>query len=504
MKIFVFSTHAGWQPHLETELEIIQRHLEAGDEVYRFVCNGDFPICDMNQEHVFKTCLHCRDMSSCGKSLLKGNINDLPIIYPGINGKNKLKNLNLEPRNQEELSSIEIDNFDLGIAVLSSLISWYREPVLDLSKYTEAIKLGLQSAAEVYFSAIEYIKTYRPDKVYCFNGRLMHGRAILRASSFCNTDCYVHERGNNKNFYALYKNTTPHDRFYTHNLMYELWNQADTKEREEIGRQFYEERAAGKSQSWYSYTAEQKKGMLPDNWDSSKRNIVIFNSSEDEFAAIGNAWKNELYTSQLEAIPTIVKDCAEDKELHFYLRVHPNLIGVDNSETRAIAALNYSNLTVIEANSPISTYDLVFNAEKVITFGSSVGIEAVYWDKPSIQAGKSYYFEMDATYKPKTHEETVSLIKAELPPLDKTPALVYGHYFKTYGIPYSYYEAETLATGKFKGVNIFKEAANIHSKYKNLSRFHLLKVPIHLLGKYYQYSRRNLFNFVLNPDQKLK
>ena len=34
MKVFVFSTHAAWQPHLETELEVIQGHLDKGDVLF--------------------------------------------------------------------------------------------------------------------------------------------------------------------------------------------------------------------------------------------------------------------------------------------------------------------------------------------------------------------------------------------------------------------------------------------------------------------------------------
>ncbi|MGZ6540308.1 MAG: hypothetical protein ACXVEB_18165, partial [Bacteroidia bacterium] len=135
MKIFVFSTHALWQPHLETELEIIQNHLNKGDTVYRFVCNGDFPVCDVNVNHALPVCLKCKEMSLCGKKLLEGAITDLPLIHTDPSIKKKIESLSFNYNSIEELKNIFIDNFDLGTAVSSSVISWLREPELDVHKH---------------------------------------------------------------------------------------------------------------------------------------------------------------------------------------------------------------------------------------------------------------------------------------------------------------------------------------------------------------------------------
>ena len=499
MKVFVFSTHAAWQPHLETELEIIQGHLDKGDAVYRFTCAGELPICDVNTEHTLAGCVQCRDMSSCGKSLLDGSITDLPLIHKGENVKAKAEGISFNYDSAEVLQGTYVENFDVGSAVLSSLISWVREPKINIEAHRKEIGEGMKSALLVYFSALEYIKELKPDVIYCFNGRLVHARPILRAAAAAGVECMVHERGNNKNFYMLFKNTTSHDRKNAVQLMYDLWAKAPLESREATGAKFYTERAEGKEQGWYSFTNEQVKGLLPEGWDATKRNVIIFNSSEDEFASIGPDWKNDLYTTQLEAIPRIIKDCEQFDDIHFYLRVHPNLANVENSETKAIEKLSFKNLTIIDSKSKISTYDLLFNCEKILAFGSSVGIEAVYWGKPSIQAGKSYYHEMDATYKPETHAELIEMIGKKLEPMSKTPALIYGHYFKTFGIPYKYYVAETLATGTYKGVNINKQAASFNKKYKDVEKKGALNLPLRLLGLDYRLNKRKIYSFIKAP-----
>ncbi len=504
MNIFVFSTHALWQPHLETELEIIQNHLNNGDTVYRFVCNGDLPACDVNNNHTLNVCIQCRQMSICGSSLLEGEITDLPIIHKSAEIKEKTSHVNLSYDTIEDIKNIYTDNFDVGTAALSSIISWLREPELDINKNRKLIDYCLKSALWVYFSAVKYMEEYNPDIVYAFNGRLVHVKPILRAAARCRIDCYIHERGNDKDHYSLYKNTTPHDRTYVASKMYDLWNNADPEKRIVIGESFYTERVAGKDQGWYSFTKTQEKGLLPDDWNKNKRNIAIFNSSEDEFASIGPDWKNDLYTTQLEAIRRIIEDAQKFNDIHFYLRVHPNLSNLANSEINGISQLNSPNLTIINPDSPISSYDLLFNCEKVLAFGSSVGIEAVYWGKPSIQAGKSYYYDFDATYKPASHEELIEMINADLEPLLKTPALVYGHYFKTFGIPFKYYYAQNLATGKFKGVNINERAKTTDTVYKWLRRKFVFKLPLYLIELDYKKNKRKLESIYLKKrKQKL-
>jgi capsule polysaccharide export protein KpsC/LpsZ len=91
------------------------------------------------------------------------------------------------------------------------------------------------------------------------------------------------------------------------------------------------------------------------------------------------------------------------------------------------------------------------NAHTVLTFGSTVGIEAVFWGVPSILAGMSWYRALGATYNPATHDEVMALITETLAPMNDEPAWMYGYYFSTYGIPFKYVRATTFDEAEFKG-----------------------------------------------------
>lgn len=67
-------------------------------------------------------------------------------------------------------------------------------------------------------------------------------------------------------------------------------------------------------------------------------------------------------------------------------------------------------------------------ADKVISFGSTMGVEANYWGKPSILLSASEYYNLGVCYLPSSIEELCEMIKADLQPLAKEGALKYAFY----------------------------------------------------------------------------
>jgi len=92
-------------------------------------------------------------------------------------------------------------------------------------------------------------------------------------------------------------------------------------------------------------------------------------------------------------------------EYHFYLRVHPMLGKFPNSQWDEIRHFDYRNLTIIEPEEPVDSYCLLDSCEKVIIFGSTMGVEATFWEKPSILIGQSFYSLLDCVYQPQFTEE---------------------------------------------------------------------------------------------------
>ncbi len=457
-------SYAAWIPHLGTDLEIAARHLDAGDEVHIIQCSGDLPSCEPNPSHTKFRCIACRYQCDRGLSII--NLPDQNRHELALN--NFYKCLDLPDFHSiEELNSFKINNVDIGMAVASTLISKTRDPNPNVSNFKNYIYENILMSNSVYNAIKYHIQQIEPDIFYLFNGRFAAIRPALRAAQDLGIKTFVHERAGVSKKYALSEDTYPHDIEYQKNIINNFWdNDWPDNEKEDIAKQWFIDRRGGKDQGWYSYTKSQNKRKMPDGFDASKRNVSIYISSEDEFAAI-EGWENPIYKNQTDAINAILNS-EIDENIRFYLRIHPNLKGLDNTQTRELSELKGKNLIVIPADSKIDSYELMDACEKVITFGSTVGIESVYWGKPSILAGRSSYEDLESCYIPKDHEELINLINDHLKPLSNLGAMKYGYFQSLAGIPYKYYDPDSLFKGKFKGIDL---SYSVNTKMKIIIKY---------------------------------
>lgn len=102
-------------------------------------------------------------------------------------------------------------------------------------------------------------------------------------------------------------------------------------------------------------------------------------------------WKDTIFFNQNETIRNIVSHYIDDDSIHFYLRVHPNLKNINNYQTQKIKELNYKNLTIINAESTIDSYNLMNVSDKILIFSSTMGIEASFYNKVVILLGRAFY-----------------------------------------------------------------------------------------------------------------
>ena len=449
-KVAIFSPYATVAPHFETELEIAQRHYDRGDSVDYISCTRELANCDFNRNRDASACADCIGRRQHGLSLLSEPTRTQPfqILDPQTETP--------EFENLEQLKQHRIENFDIGYAVLSSLVSFCRDPEPDLQTHRDLIVRTYQSALATYQHTLRYIERKSPDLVYVFNGRFAAMRAILRACQSKGVECHLHERGCDQFHFDLFPNHLPHDIKGIDAAIQASWKAADPTQREKKGASWFHDRVNRVERNWQSFVKDQQIGTLPLNWDPNYHNVAIFCSSDDEFVAIGDAWSNKLYTNQLSAIQQLVDSFDSDDSVRLYVRMHPNLANAENKTKQQMLELDSPNLTIIAPTDPCDTYQLMRAADVVVTFGSSVGIEAVFWNKPSVLLGPCMYQHLPGTIQPKNHEEAVEQIGCRyLKPQDRIGALKYGHWFQTHGIEFNYFEPETLFHGRFKGQVVY-------------------------------------------------
>ena len=435
MKHLIYASPALTAPHFGILLEEAESLYREGHEVTFAYCNGLSHYCILNPHGDRLLCAGCRKCAAKWiKQYLSAGIKVLPLSRKKIDTQKQW-----QYQCVKDIKAIIYKDVYIGYGVMSSYTTVTRDPDPDFNspairKYFDFCLAHAAMLTDTFTDIVEKIK---PDSISIFTGRLIDNRPLFDIGKARNIELRVNEclgglRADSPIERIIYHNNLPHSIPYNTSLLEKIWSMDNepVAEKERKGKDFYERRRNGVPAGDRVYTDKQQKGLLPAQWDTAKRNIVIFNSSEDEFSAVGKEFDQySLFESQYEGIKYILENCRSD-DYHFYLRVHPNLSLIKFKYHTDLYKLpeKYSNLTVIPATDPCSTYDLLDAAEKVIVFGSTMGAEAAYWQKPVILLGGAFYYMLDICYTPDKKEDVLDLIQHQLLPKDSYNAIKYGYY----------------------------------------------------------------------------
>ena len=418
--------------------------LKEGWFVYFVQCDKAVGICRFNKGGFKSYCYLC-------KHSMMSQITELRNKYPNsIDYKtvsdltnndfiNKSKTTHFEYNSVAELKSLQYKGVDIGYAAFSTYVSQTRniDPIFNkyLYGYIDAL---IESQVLLIETLDPYIDTIRPDLIVFHNGRFSSLKPIYQLAKNKGIDFIATEHQRDINKVSKKNNTLnsiPHSETVVVEKIEHFWD-IGPDDKYDIAKGFFENRRFGKFAGDKVYTAAQKTGEMPDGFDKNKINIAIYNSSEDEYFSISKEYDDAvLFPTQHEAFTTIFEHYKNNKNIHFYLRIHPNLQDTPQKYQDLFLNFKYDNVTVIPPKSSISSYTLMDCCDKIIVFNSTMGLESTYWDKPVIIMSTTYYTEMGIAYRPRTCKEMFELIDDEkLPAKGKDKCLKAGYLLT--GIPY--------------------------------------------------------------------
>jgi LPS sulfotransferase NodH len=409
-------------PELEIMLATAQDAIDKGQETTIVTCSGGKGYgCSLNPHGVALTCHVCKAVRAQGIATLRGNYSlvetpaSLPTPPLNLTRKQALQD-------RWTIKEHRTEGVDVGQAAYSSYIGLSRDQDLEgrLARRTLNRLLATSEQLVPWFRAL--IHSRKITKVILYNGRQNQYRPLLRVSQQENVAIDTMEFcGQEARCVYIFRNQLPQDISVLEEMIEECWKNF-TGNVAEVAQYFYSfKRAGGIVNDLRAYVAGQTRGLLPEGWDPIRHNIAIFNSSEDEYAAVGGEYDKTLYINQTDAMQRLCVSLADDPDVVLWLRIHPNLSGVHWSFAEKLLLLEerFSNVRIIRGDSKVSTYDLLDACNTAVSFGSTMGIEAVYWGKPSILLGRCVYEKIGSVYTPRTHEEAVGLIRtrnlAQLP-----------------------------------------------------------------------------------------
>lgn len=503
MKILIF---AGVSPntfvYMMDEAELYYR---LGHEVYFVYCDPQAEICWENMKRNPMKCKLCSCYTTRMRKKLSEGIHQISLCSV-LTEKIKVEAKNFHPqyKSLSEIKALKYNDVSVGMSSLSNYISHTRNcnPKLDgvFRAYFDEL---LRSTVRRTLMVDRIITDVQPDKVLLFNGRANDARPEWEISQLhnipfvsCESICVFRHKYLKRYFCG----NIPHSIILNTEMIYNTWSQSvlPEAEKEHIGNMFFIQRKTGTYAGDKNYIANQNKAKLPDNWDEGYRNIVIFNSSEDEFAAVGDEYdKARLFPTQLDAIVNIAEFLKNNPKVRVYLRIHPNLTNVPYKYHTDLLKLGekYPNMTVIPGGSSLSTYALIDRADVVVVWGSTTGAEAVYHGKPVILLGGAVYRELGITYNPENEEELHRLLlQSVLPPKDRTNAIKMGFYYLQYLSPASTFWKYDFSTFRFH-IGKFNHSCLLHDNQKLLgSQVFYYLVTKSIIGIYGKLFKKRFLN----------
>jgi hypothetical protein len=413
---------------IEYELDIAQRELDDGNRVIFSYCSGDQVVCDANNPQVNQKiskglCRECvsRRLNSI-KWLNSGKGELVPLPYSDLRSvdissiSNVLDLIERTSRDNQEIKKI-VDTVANGVfdATCSTLMTSIRESTPNIQKYWEKFKLHLEVGLESYFSAINHINQWCPDIAYIYNARINRYWPLMQVMKMQNREYIVYEYPvvGYEN-YMLFKNMHAHDIRGQSRILYDSVSKSSIDQVEilEQGKVWFENRLSRKKMGYEPiFSGGQKKGKLISDWSDKSFNLSFFVASQDELNLI-EEYSSTLPFSQIDCVKKISQ---QFPKIRIYVRTHPNLKEVDASFISDINSLSVlSNVWVISADSDVDTYELVYKSSLIVSFGSTVGVEAAYMKKPSLIIGTSLYEAFSCSAHVYNEKDLISYINSAI------------------------------------------------------------------------------------------
>ena len=280
------------------------------------------------------------------------------------------------------------------------------------------------SFAWAYDQTTELIRQKSLTCLIVYNGRFLHDRAVSAAGQAAGIKVLYFDKGGTDTDFDLTDNIT-HDWSDLQRRMLKLYEEWPAESRDDISESWFTERRAHVAEDNSLFVEAQRVGRGISKPDSDVV-VVYFSSSGDEIAELELDWE-KFIGDQPTALGILAREVRRRPGWALVVRSHPHKRMKPRQDVREwYECLELVRPDVhVDEYSPIDSHTLMRQADIVVTYGSTTGVEAAYAGKPVIVLGPSAYDELGCAVFAGTEEElSAALDSAE--PGSKAGALAYG------------------------------------------------------------------------------
>ena len=369
------------------------------------------------------------------EALLAGGIPRSAVAKPPIRHWRPSQAVNIDrAMNRSEIKALEYYDSPMGRAMLQ-VRTLTDTPVTDAYYWPQRLlQLAARSYAYAYDQTAQLIRERGITAVAVYNGRFLHDRAASAAAQTAGVPVLYYDTGGIDTDFDLTDSVT-HDWSDLQRRMLSLYDTWPADERDEVGGSWFTDRLNHKAPDNALFVEAQERGTSIERPDT-KCLVAYFSSSGDEIAELELDW-SQFIGDQPDALKILADLCREKDGYTLVIRSHPHKRmkpKLDVEEWHAAVAEARSDIHIDE-HSPIDSYELMRQADIVVTYGSTTGVEAAFAGKPVIVLGPSAYDQLGCAVLPHTPAELSEALD-NLEPGSWPGAVSYGLMMRRRGFTY--------------------------------------------------------------------
>jgi hypothetical protein len=321
------------------------------------------------------------------------------------------------------------------------------------------IRSASRSYAFVFDQATELINERKISAVVVYNGRFLHDNAAAAAAEAAGLPVLFYDTGGGHTDFDLTIDKT-HDWSALQKRMLGMYDSWDPAERDELGSSWFEERRNHLDASNALYVESQERGARIDH-PGTECLVAYFSSSDDELVELEVDWSS-YFGGQPTALALLAEECRKRPGYTLVVRSHPHKrMKPEQDLLDWLEAVEAANPDVhLDPYSPIDSYELMRQADIVVTYGSTSGVEAAYARQPVILMGPSAYDELGCATRVRTATEIGEALDARAPG-DWSGAVSYGLMMKRRGFAYEYVTRDERDVRGLEGNNFYDSSPRV-------------------------------------------
>jgi hypothetical protein len=344
----------------------------------------------------------------------------------------------------EDFSKLYINDINPGPALANEFVTLSKSRNARLNQNFGLLEEMLISYLQVYNATQEWLRDNAITKMYLFNGRFLHERAAWDAAKSMSIQTMIFETTRDN---LHIRELGFHNRVNNQKLIREHWESSPLalNLKREISDQWFMNMRSGAN----PFTTNSSNSI-----SISESYFVYFSNSDDEAVGFWDQW-NQGLGSQIDCVRKLIGHFEKDGNSILVIRLHPNLASkpqTDQAEWKELKESKFVKL--ILPLEKVSSYSLIESSSGVITFGSTIGIEAAYMSKPVMVLADCKFDELGFAFKPRSWNEAFGWFAKKFTPLEldinRELSRSFGFFVLTGGQRFMFSKLREIGWGRWK------------------------------------------------------